>query len=55
MKSLVFIHLQGNGGVSAKVWRTTITLNKDEIKDTEGYSKVPVQSVHVSIYVFVAK
>ena len=46
-----FVHLQGDGGISAKVKRNTITLSKDEIKDTEGYSEVPVQCIHVSISV----
>ena len=50
MKSFVFVHLQGDGGVSAGVRRNTNTLKKDEIKDTEEY-EIPVHSVHVSIYV----
>ena len=46
---LFLYNLKGDGGVSTKLRRNTITLNKDEIKDTPGYSEVPVQN-SVSIY-----
>ena len=44
IKVLFLCNLQGDGGVSTKVRRDTITLNRDEIKDTPGYSEVPVQN-----------
>ena len=49
VKNFVFVYLKGDGGVSTKLRRNTITLNRDEIKDTPGYSEVPVQN-SVSIY-----
>ena len=44
IKVLFLYNLQGDGGVSTKVRRDTITLNRNEIKDTPGYSEVPVQN-----------
>ena len=37
--------LQGDRGLSAQEKRATITLNRSEITDTEGYSDLPAHNV----------
>ena len=48
---VVYVHcFQGDGGLSAQEKRVTVTLNRNEITDTEGYSDLPAHSVSLESY-----